>query len=72
MVSLNGYPLAYCIHEGNKYKRHTMMPVIEECVRKYELDDFVVVTDSGLMNELNIADLERNNYRYIIGACIKT
>lgn len=72
LMSLNGYPLAYCIHEGNKYEGHTMMPVIEEFVRKYELEDFVVVADSGLMNEQNVADLERNNYKYIIGARIKT
>ena len=72
LVSLNGYPLAYCIHEGNKYEGHTMMPVIEEFVRKYEQEDFVVVADSGLMNEQNVADLERNNYKYIIGARIKT
>ena len=72
LVSLNGYPLAYCIHEGNKYEGHTMMPVIEEFVRKYELDDFVVVADSGLMNEQNIAELEQNGYKYIIGARIKT
>ena len=55
LVSLNGYPLAYCIHEGNKYEGHTMMPIIEEFVRKYELDDFVVVADSGLKKEQNIA-----------------
>lgn len=45
-----------------------MMPVIEEFVHKYELDDFVVVADSGLMNEQNIAELEQNGYKYIIGA----
>ena len=72
LVSMNGYPLAYCIHEGNKYEGHTMMPVIEEFVRKYELEDFVVVADSGLMNEQNIAGLERNGYQYILGARIKT
>ncbi len=44
LVSLNGYPLAYCIHEGNKYEGHTMMPVIEEFVSKYELDDFGIFT----------------------------
>ena len=72
MVSLNGYPLAYCIHEGNKYEGHTMMPVIEEFVRKYELEDFVVVADSGLMNEQNVAEFEQNGYKYIIVARIKT
>ena len=29
LVSLDGYPLAYCIHEGNKYEGHTMLPMIE-------------------------------------------
>ena len=48
-----------------------MMPVIEEFVSKYNLDDFVVVADSGLMNEQNILDMENNGYKYIIGAKIK-
>ncbi len=72
LVSLGGYPLAYCIHEGNKYEGHTMLPVVTEFVQKYKLDDFIVVADSGLMNNDNIADLEAKGYKYIIGAKIKT
>lgn len=72
LVSPGGYPLAYCIHEGNKYEGHTMLPVVTEFVRKYELEDFIVVADSGLMNNDNIADLEANGYKYIIGAKIKS
>lgn len=71
LVSLDGYPLAYCIHEGNKYEGHTMLPVVTEFVRKYQLDDFIVVADSGLMNNDNIAELEANGYKYIIGAKIR-
>lgn len=71
LVSLGGYPLAYCIHEGNKYEGHTMLPVIEEFVRKYDLEDFIVVADSGLMTAANIAELEQLGYKYIIGARIK-
>ena len=48
-----------------------MLPVVTEFVRKYSLDDFIVVADSGLMNGNNIADLESNGYKYIIGAKIK-
>ena len=66
LVSIDGYPLAYCIHEGNKYEGHTMLPVVTEFVRKYKLDNFIVVADSGLMNNDNIADLEANGYKYII------
>ena len=71
LVSVGGYPLAYCVHEGNKYEGHTMLPVVTEFVRKYKLEDFIVVADSGLMNGDNIADLEANGYKYIIGARIK-
>lgn len=72
LVSLDGYPLAYCIHPGNKYEGHTMLPVIEMFVKKYKLENFVVVADSGLMNSSNIDELEKLNYQYIIGAKIKT
>ena len=71
LVSHGGYPLSYCIHEGNKYEGHTMLPAVTEFVRKYKLEDFIVVADSGLMNGDNVAELEANGYKYIIGAKIK-
>ena len=71
LVSLEGYPLAYCVHEGNKYEGHTMLPVVQQFVKEYALDDFIVVADSGLMTGDNITEMERLGYRYIIGARIK-
>ncbi len=71
LVSLDGYPLAYCVHEGNKYEGHTMLPVIREFASKYQLDDFIVVADSGLMNSANISELESDGCKYIIGSRIK-
>ncbi|GAB1415312.1 IS1634 family transposase [Paludibacter sp.] len=72
LVSKGGYPLAYSIHEGNKYEGHTMLPIVRDFVSKFDLEDFVVVADSGLMNAENIKELEKNNYKYIIGARIKS
>ena len=72
LISIDGDPLAYCIHEGNKYEGHTMLPVVKEFVNKYQLDDFVVVADSGLMTEDNLTEMEENGYQYIIGARIKS
>ena len=71
LVSLDGYPLAYCIHEGNKYEGHTMLPVIREFVARYSLDDFIVVADSGLMTGANVNELEAEGCKYIIGSRIK-
>ena len=72
LVSDGGYPLAYSIHEGNKYEGHTMLPIVNDFVSKFKLKDFVVVADSGLMNTENIAELNKNGYKYIIGARIKS
>lgn len=71
LVSPRGYPLVYCIHEGNKYEGHTMLPTINEFVRKYGLENFIVVADSSLINNANITELESQGYKYIIGAKIK-
>jgi len=71
LVSDGGYPLAYSIHEGNHYEGNTMLPIVNDFVRKFNLKDFVIIADSGLMNSQNVADLERGGYKYIIGARIK-
>jgi len=72
LISEGGYPLAYSIHEGNKYEGHTMLPIVEDCVKRFDLKDFVIVADSGLMNKDNIKLLEGGTYKYIIGARIKS
>ena len=71
LISQGGYPLAYSIHAGNKYEGHTMLPIVEDCVKRFDLKDFVIVADSGLMNKDNIKLLEEGKYKYIIGAKIK-
>lgn len=48
-----------------------MQPMIKEFVSKYGLENFVVVTNFGLMNNANIVELETHYYKYIIGAKIK-
>ena len=68
LVSGDGCPLAYAIHEGSKYEGHTMLPVVSAFVEKYGLKDFVVVADSGMMSDANLSDLEARGYKYIIGA----
>jgi transposase len=72
LVSSGGYPLSYSIHEGNKYEGHTMIPAVEDFVKKFDIKKFVVVADSGLMNKDNIAELEEKKYKYILGARIKS
>jgi transposase len=71
LVSKDGYPLSYSIFNGSQYEGYTMLHVVEDFVRRFNLDDFIVVADSGLMNQTNIAMLESGKHKYIIGARIK-
>ena len=71
LVSSGGYPLSYSLFNGSQYEGYTMLPVVEDFVQRFHLEDFVIVADSGLMNQKNIELLESGSYKYIIGAKIK-
>jgi len=71
LVSRDGYPLSYSLFNGSQYEGRTMLPIVEDFVERFNLNDFVIVADSGLMNKTNIALLESGGYKYIIGARIK-
>ena len=71
LVSRDGYPLSYSLFNGSQYEGRTMLPIVEDFVQRFNLEDFVVVADSGLMNKTNISLLESAGYKYIIGARIK-
>ena len=72
LVSEGGYPLSYSLYNGKQYEGYTMIPMIDDFRQRYDIgDDFVVVADSGLMNNKNIKLLRKAGYKYIIGARIK-
>lgn len=71
LVSIEGYPLAYEIFEGNRFEGHTMLPVIDAFKSRYELSKMVIIADSGLLSGKNISDLQAKKYEYILGARIK-
>ncbi len=71
LVSRDGYPLSYSLFNGSQYEGRTMLPIVEDFVQRFNLDDFVVVADSGLMSKSNISLLQSGGYKYIVGARIK-
>jgi transposase len=71
LVSIDGYPLAYEVFEGNKFEGHTMLPVLDQFKSKYKLDKLIIVADSGLLSSQNIKELQEKNYEFILGARIK-
>lgn len=71
LVSIDGYPLAFDIFEGNKFEGYTMLPVIETFKNKYNLDKLIIIADSGLLSSQNIEELQKKGYEFILGARIK-
>ena len=72
LTSLEGYPLGFEIHQGNTYEGKTFIPILEKVQKKFNINKPIVVADSGLLSKANILELERLNYKYILGARIKS
>jgi transposase len=71
LVGLMGYPIGYDIYEGSIYEGHTLIPMLQKFEKRFNLSKPIVVADSGLLSSKNIQHLEKEGYRYIIGARIK-
>ncbi len=71
LVGLGGYAIGYDIFEGNSYEGHTLIPFLEKMEQRFKLGKLVVIADSGLLSNENIAALEANGYEYILGARLK-
>lgn len=67
-ITVDGFPLNLRVFPGNKFEGHLMLPCIKEIVRKYKLNDFVVVADSAMVSHTNMEELEKENLSYIVGA----
>ena len=72
LVSRDGYPLSYCVFNGSQYEGRTMIPVIDDFIQRFSLENFVIVADAGLMSKRNVQLLEEAGYEYIVGARIHT
>ena len=71
LVGVEGYPLAYEIHQGNKFEGHTMLPILDSFKDKYDIEKLIVIADSGLLSSSNIKELKDKGYEFILGARIK-
>jgi transposase len=71
LVCENGYPLSYSIFNGAQYESYTIIPIIDDFKQRFQLDDFVVVADSGFMINRNIDLLRTGGYQFIVGGRIK-
>jgi transposase len=71
MVTSDGLPVDYEIFAGDTYEGHTLIPALTKIRKKYHLDKIVLVADSALLSQENLAELEGEGLEYIVGARLK-
>jgi transposase len=73
LVSEGGYPLSYSLFNGKQYEGFTLIPMIDDFKQRFSLgEDLIVVADSGLLNKTNVTLLQKAQYKYVLGARIKS
>ena len=73
LTTIEGYPLAYEIYEGNKFEGHTLIQTLKEFEKRFSLTTKpIIVADRGMMNNCNLIELNNSGYKYIIGARVKS
>jgi transposase len=71
MVTSDGLPVDYELFAGDTYEGHTLIPALTKIRKKYHLDKIVLVADSALLSQENLAELEGEGLEYIVGARLK-
>lgn len=72
-TTLQGHPLSFEIYEGNKFEGHTIIDILEKFQKRFYLPfKPIVVADRGMLNNANIAYLQKNSYKYILAYKIKS
>lgn len=68
MVSKDGFPVAYEVFSGNTFEGHTIIPVINDFIKRNRVKELTVVADAAMISSENIDKLTPNNINYIVGA----
>lgn len=68
LVTREGFPLGYEVFKGNTFEGKTMFPVLDAFVKKHGVTTPVVVADAAMLSRTNIAEFEKRNLSYIVGA----
>jgi transposase len=68
MVTKEGFPIAYEVFSGNTFEGNTIIPVVNDFIRKHAVKDFTIVADAAMISVENIRQFTESNINYIVGA----
>jgi len=68
LVTPEGFPVGYHVFSGNTFEGHTLIPVIQDFIKKHKVKNFTVVADAAMISADNIETLKQERIHYIVGA----
>ena len=67
VTSFEGYPIKHYVFEGNRKDETTVKDVVGQLKSEYNIEDTTFVGDRGMITKLNLARLEGEGFKYIMG-----
>jgi transposase len=68
VVNKEGFPVAYDLFSGNTFEGHTLIPIIQNFKKKYNIKNLTVIADAAMISADNIDKLKAAKIDYIVGA----
>ena len=71
ITTTDGLPITYKAFSGNLHEIKTLLPVIEELQKEFDVASVDFAADRGMFCATNLAELEKAGINYVVGAKLR-
>lgn len=72
LVNHEGRPVGFDLFEGNTYEGKTLTDALIKLKERYSIKKSIIVADRGINSGLNLCEIKKNDFDYIMGCRIKS
>ncbi len=72
ITTVDGLPLGYELFPGNTYEGNTLIKVVDELQKNYDLRNTFIVADRAMFSRQNLDALDEKSVKFIVAAKLKT
>ena len=72
VTTSKGLPITYKLFPGKTYEGGTLVEVVRELKKEYNIKNVLMVADRGMFNKKNLCAMDDEGVNYIVGAKLKT
>ena len=67
VTSWEGYPIKHYVFEGNTKDEKTVIDVVKQLKKEYQIEETTFIGDRGMITKLNLSTIEGQGFNYIMG-----